>query len=64
MTMLQHAVFILVLPLVTAAVIALFLRRKGGIAAALSVATAAVIAAVAFILAAHRDRFEIGRAHV
>ena len=31
MTMLQHAVFILVLPLVTAAVIALFFRRKGDI---------------------------------
>ena len=40
MTMLQHAVFILVLPLVTAAVIALFFRRKGDIASVLSVATA------------------------
>ena len=58
MTMLQHAVFILVLPLVTAAVIALFFRRKGDIASVLSVATAVTIAAVAFILAAHRDRFE------
>ena len=37
MTMLQHALFILLLPLVSAAVIALFLRRSGGIAAAVLV---------------------------
>ena len=35
MTMLQHAIFVLVLPLLTAAVIALFLRRAGGIASVL-----------------------------
>ncbi|MDO8542010.1 MAG: NADH-quinone oxidoreductase subunit L [Opitutaceae bacterium] len=58
MTMLQYAVFILVLPLVSAAIIALFLRRAGSIAAAVSVVTAAIIAVVAVILALHRERFE------
>jgi NADH-quinone oxidoreductase subunit L len=57
MTMLQHAIFVLVLPLLTAAVIALFLRRAGGIASALSTLTAAAIAAVAVILALHNERF-------
>jgi NADH-quinone oxidoreductase subunit L len=57
MTMLQHAIFILVLPLVSAAPIALFFRRSGGIAAALSTTVAAVIAAVAVILALHNERF-------
>ncbi len=58
MTMLQHAIFVLVLPLVSAAVIALFLRRAGGIAAVLSTLSAAAIAVVAVILALHRERFE------
>jgi len=53
MTMLQHAVFVLILPLISAAVIALFLRRAGGIAAMVSTFTAAVIAVVAIILAQH-----------
>jgi NADH-quinone oxidoreductase subunit L len=57
MTMLQHAIFVLVLPLLTAAVIALFLRRAGGIASVLSTLTAAAIAAVAVILALHNERF-------
>ncbi len=58
MTMLQHAILILVLPLASAAIIALFLRRSGGFAAALSTLTAAVIAVVAVILALHGERFE------
>ena len=53
--MLQHALFVLVLPLVSAAVIALFLRRAGGIAALVSTFTAAVIAVVAVILALHGE---------
>ena len=56
MTMLQHAIFILVLPLASAAVIVLFLRRAGGLAAAVSTATAAIIAIVALILAFHGER--------
>ena len=58
MTMLQHAILVLGLPLISAAVIALFLRRAGGVAAAVSTATAAVIAIIAVILALHRERFE------
>jgi NADH-quinone oxidoreductase subunit L len=54
----QHAILILVLPIVVAAVIGFFLRRAGGIAATLSVATSVVIAAVAVILAVHGERFE------
>jgi len=56
--MLQHAVFVLVLPLASAAIIALFLRRAGGIAATLSTFTAAVIAVVAVILALHNEPFD------
>ena len=55
--MLQHAIFILVLPLVSAAVIALFLRRSGGIAAAVSTLTAASIAVISVILALQNERF-------
>ena len=58
MTMLQHAILVLVIPLVSAGVIALFLRRAGGIAAAVSVAAATAIAAIALILAIHGERFE------
>ncbi len=58
MTMPEHAAFILVLPLVSAVVIALFLRRAGGIAATISTLTAVTIAVVAFILAVHKERFE------
>jgi NADH-quinone oxidoreductase subunit L len=58
MTMLQHAVLVLALPLASAAVIALFLRRLGGVAAAVSVLTATAIAGIALILALHGERFE------
>jgi NADH-quinone oxidoreductase subunit L len=58
MTMPQHALLILILPLASAAVIGMFLRRAGGAAAAISTLSAAVIAAVAVILALHRERFE------
>ena len=56
--MLQHAILILLLPLLSAAVIALFLRRQGGIAAIVSTLTAASIAAIALILALHGGRGE------
>ncbi len=56
--MLQHALLILALPLLSAAVIALFLRRAGGIASLVSTLTAAVIAVVSVILALHNERFE------
>ena len=56
--MLQHAILVLILPLGSAAVIALFLRRAGGLAAAISVLTSAAIAVIAVILALHRERFE------
>ena len=58
MTMLQHAIFLLVLPLVSAAVIALFLRQRGALASYVSVAAAAVIAAISLILLQHGERFE------
>jgi NADH-quinone oxidoreductase subunit L len=58
MTMLQHAILVLIIPLVSAAVIALFLRRAGGIAAAVSVLAATAIAAISIILAVHGERFE------
>jgi len=58
MTMLQHAILVLILPLGSAAVIALFLRRAGGLAAAISVLTSAAIAVIAVILALHHERFE------
>jgi NADH-quinone oxidoreductase subunit L len=58
MTMLSHAVLVLLAPLASATLIALFLRRAGGIAAAVSVIAAAVVAGVSVILALHRDRFE------
>jgi NADH-quinone oxidoreductase subunit L len=54
-----HAIMVLVLPLISAAVIALFLRRQGGIAAAVSVATAAAIATISVILAVHGERFNV-----
>jgi NADH-quinone oxidoreductase subunit L len=58
MSMLQHAIWVLVLPLASAAIIALFLRRAGGIAATLSTLVAAAIAAIALILAFKGERFE------
>ena len=57
MTMLSHAIFVLILPLVSAAIIALFLRRSGGAAAAVSTLTAAAIAVISVILALHNERF-------
>ena len=57
MTMLQHAILVLLLPLASAVVIALFLRRAGGAAAALATTVAAAIAAIAIILAIHGERF-------
>ncbi len=56
--MLSHAILVLLLPLASAAVIALFLRRAGGLAATISVLTATAIAAIAVILALHHERFE------
>jgi len=58
MTMLQHAIFMLILPLVSAAVIALFLRKRGALASYVSVATAGVIAVISIILLQHGERFE------
>ncbi|MEI6861636.1 MAG: NADH-quinone oxidoreductase subunit L [Verrucomicrobiota bacterium] len=58
MTMLQHAILVLLLPLASAAFIALLLRRAGSAAAFVSTATAAAIATIALILAIHGDRFE------
>ncbi|MEO6005566.1 MAG: NADH-quinone oxidoreductase subunit L [Opitutus sp.] len=56
--MLQHAILALILPLASATIIALFLRRAGGIAAAVSVLAATALAVIAVILALHDDRFE------
>jgi len=58
MTMLQHAIFMLVLPLVSAVVIALFLRKKGALASWVSTITAGIIAVIAIILLQHGERFE------
>ncbi|HVU24008.1 MAG TPA: NADH-quinone oxidoreductase subunit L [Opitutus sp.] len=58
MTMLQHAILVLLLPLASAALIALVLRRAGGLAATVSVSAATAIAAIAIILAQHGERFE------
>jgi NADH-quinone oxidoreductase subunit L len=58
MTMLQHAILILLLPLASATVIALFLRKHGALASWLSTATAGAIAAISIILLQHGERFE------
>jgi NADH-quinone oxidoreductase subunit L len=58
MTMLHHALLLLLLPLASATVIALFLRRQGALAAGISTATAGAIAAIAIILLLHGERFE------
>ena len=55
-SMLSHAILVLVLPLISAAVIALFLRRRGGIAAAVSVTVAGAVAVISVILALHGER--------
>jgi NADH-quinone oxidoreductase subunit L len=57
----SHAILVLVLPLLSAAVIALFLRRAGGAAAILSTLTATAIAAISIILALHHERFEFAQ---
>jgi len=61
MTPAHLAVFVLLLPLASAAGIALFLRRRGAAAAALSVTAAAGVAAGAFYLALRGGRFEGAR---
>jgi NADH-quinone oxidoreductase subunit L len=57
MTMLQHAVVVLILPLASATIIGLFFRRAGGIASVISTIAAAAIAAISVILALHQERF-------
>jgi NADH-quinone oxidoreductase subunit L len=57
MTMLSHSVLALLLPLASATLIALFLRRQGALASWLSTATAGVIAAISLILLRHGERF-------
>jgi NADH-quinone oxidoreductase subunit L len=58
MSPVQIAVLVLLLPLGSAAVIALFMRRAGALASALSTLVAAVIAAGALYLALGNYRFE------
>src|SRR5262245_57770141 len=55
----SHAVLILLLPLVSAAIIALFLRRRGTAAAVVSVTAAVGMAAISLILAWHKERFDL-----
>ncbi|SDS14378.1 proton-conducting transporter membrane subunit [Opitutus sp. GAS368] len=57
-SMLNHAILILLLPLASAAVIALFLRKQGALASWISTATAGAIAAISIILLLHGERFE------
>jgi NADH-quinone oxidoreductase subunit L len=61
MNMPQHAVLVLLLPLASAAIIALFLRRAGTLAAGVSTLVATAIAAIALILALHNERFEVSQ---
>ena len=56
--MLQHAILILLLPLASAVVIALFLRKRGAVASWLSTGVAGAIAAISIILLQHGERFE------
>jgi len=58
MSMLQHAILILLLPLASAVVIALFLRKQGAVASWLSTGVAGAIAAISIILLQHGERFE------
>ncbi|HEX2099806.1 MAG TPA: NADH-quinone oxidoreductase subunit L, partial [Candidatus Synoicihabitans sp.] len=58
MSMLQHALLALFLPLGSAALIALVLRRAGAVAAALATTVAAAIAVLSLILAFRGERFE------
>ncbi|MBI2517128.1 MAG: NADH-quinone oxidoreductase subunit L [Opitutae bacterium] len=57
MTMLCHSVLALLLPLASATLIALFLRRQGALASWISTATAGAIAAISIILLLHGERF-------
>jgi len=56
--MLQHAILILLLPLASAALIALFLRKRGALASYVSVSAAGAISAISVILLQHGERFE------
>lgn len=58
MTMLQHAILMLLLPFASAVVIALFLRKHGALASWISTATAGAIAAISLILLLKGERFE------
>jgi NADH-quinone oxidoreductase subunit L len=58
MSMLQHAILILLLPLASAVLIALFLRKQGAVASWLSTGVAGAIAAISIILLQHGERFE------
>jgi len=58
MSMLQHAFLVLLLPLASAVVIALFFRRAAAVAATISIVTAFAIAVIAIILALHGERFD------
>ena len=57
-SMLNHAILILLLPLASAVVIALFLRKRGAVASWLSTGVAGAIAAISIILLQHGERFE------
>ena len=56
MTMLQHAILVLILPLASAAVIALFLRKQGALASWISTAAAGAVAAISLILLLQGER--------
>jgi NADH-quinone oxidoreductase subunit L len=55
---LSHALLILLLPLASAVLIALFLRRQGALASWISTGIAGAIAAISIILLQHGQRFE------
>ena len=57
-SMLSHALLALLLPLGSATLIALFLRKRGAIASYLSTTAAGLVAAVSIILLQHGERFE------
>lgn len=57
-SMLSHAILVLLLPLASAALIALFMRRLGALASYVSTVTAGAIAAISIILLLHGERFE------
>ncbi len=57
MTPVQQALLILLIPLASAAIIALFLRRQGGLATMVSVTAAAALAGLSLLLIASGERF-------